>query len=112
MSRDVHSCTNWLRPRNSPPPPPAFGLALRGRYWSATIDDISLEPPVMNAPPGELAGSTGPGNRIEEEAVRTIEADSARGQAPEELRSLVGVAVEAVRQPLAHVPLAAISDHI
>ncbi len=21
MSRDVHSCTHWLRPRNSPPPP-------------------------------------------------------------------------------------------
>jgi hypothetical protein len=24
------------------PPPPAFGLALRGRYWSAKIDDISF----------------------------------------------------------------------
>ncbi len=24
------------------PPPPAFGLVLRGRYWSAKIDDISL----------------------------------------------------------------------
>jgi hypothetical protein len=57
-----------------------------------------------NAPPGELAGAAGPGNGIKEEAVRTVEADSARGQAPEELRPLVGVAVEAVRQPLAHVP--------
>ncbi len=37
VSRDVHSCTHWLRPRNPPPPP-----ALRGRYWSAKIDDISL----------------------------------------------------------------------
>ncbi len=27
----------WLRP-----PLPAFGLVLRGRYWSAKIDDISL----------------------------------------------------------------------
>jgi hypothetical protein len=27
MSRDVHSCTHWLRPRNSLPPP-AFGLVL------------------------------------------------------------------------------------
>jgi hypothetical protein len=27
------------------PPPPAFGLLLRGRYWSAKIDDISLSPP-------------------------------------------------------------------
>jgi hypothetical protein len=27
MSRDVHSCTYWLRPRDSPPPP-AFGLVL------------------------------------------------------------------------------------
>ncbi len=31
MSREVHSCTHWLRPRNSHPPP-AFGLVLRGRY--------------------------------------------------------------------------------
>jgi hypothetical protein len=44
MSRDVHRCTHWLRPRNSLPPP-AFGLVLRGRYWSAKIDDISLWPP-------------------------------------------------------------------
>jgi len=22
----VHSCTNWLRPRNPPPHPPLFGL--------------------------------------------------------------------------------------
>jgi hypothetical protein len=58
----------------------------------------------MNASPGELAGAAGPGNGIKEEAVGTVEADSARGQAPEELRSLVGVAVEAVRQPLTHVP--------
>jgi hypothetical protein len=28
MSRDVHSCTHWLRPRN--PPPPAFGLVYEG----------------------------------------------------------------------------------
>ncbi len=41
MSRDAHSCTHWLRPRKSLPPP-AFGLVLRGRYWSAKIDDISL----------------------------------------------------------------------
>jgi hypothetical protein len=41
MLRDVHSCTHWLRPRNSLPPP-ALGLVLRGRYWSAKIDDISL----------------------------------------------------------------------
>jgi hypothetical protein len=45
MSRDVHRYTHWLRPRNSPPPP-AFGLGLRGRYWSAKIiDGISLQPP-------------------------------------------------------------------
>ncbi len=29
MSRDVHSCVHWLRPRNSPPPP-AFGLIYEG----------------------------------------------------------------------------------
>jgi hypothetical protein len=40
----VHSCTHWLRPRNPPPPPPpAFGhIHIRGRYWSAKIDDKSL----------------------------------------------------------------------
>jgi hypothetical protein len=26
MSRDVHSCTHWLRPRNPRPHPHAFGL--------------------------------------------------------------------------------------
>jgi hypothetical protein len=26
----------------TPPPSPAFGLVLRGRYWSAKIDDISF----------------------------------------------------------------------
>ncbi len=32
MSRDVHSCTHWLRPRNPPPPPqsPAFRLEHEG----------------------------------------------------------------------------------
>ncbi len=43
MSRDVHSCPHWLRPRELPPPlSPAFGLIYEGRYWSAKIDDISL----------------------------------------------------------------------
>jgi hypothetical protein len=29
-----------------PPPPPALGLVcIRGRYWSAKIDDISVKPP-------------------------------------------------------------------
>ncbi len=37
MSCDVHSCSHWLRPRNSLPPP-----VLRGRYWLAKINDISL----------------------------------------------------------------------
>jgi hypothetical protein len=46
----VHSCTNWLRPRNPPPRPPAppriraIRACIRGRYWSAKIDDISLWP--------------------------------------------------------------------
>jgi hypothetical protein len=44
MSRDVHSCTPWLRPRNPFPPSPRIGTRIRGRYWSAKIDDISLEP--------------------------------------------------------------------
>jgi hypothetical protein len=39
----VHSCNHWLRPRNHPPPlyPPTLGH-MRGRYWSAKIDDIHL----------------------------------------------------------------------
>jgi hypothetical protein len=32
--------THWLRPRN--PPPPHIWAPIRGRYWSAKIDDISL----------------------------------------------------------------------
>ena len=40
----VHSCTHWLRPRNSPPPSPTIWAHLWGRYWSAKIDDISLWP--------------------------------------------------------------------
>ncbi len=41
MSRDVHSCIHWLRPRNSPPVP-AFGLAvaLRGRYWASLCNPL------------------------------------------------------------------------
>jgi hypothetical protein len=38
----VYSCTHWLGPRNSSPPPPRIWAHLRGRYWSAKIDDISL----------------------------------------------------------------------
>jgi hypothetical protein len=31
MSRDVHSCSHWLKPRNPPPPhPPALGLVYEG----------------------------------------------------------------------------------
>ncbi len=41
LTRDVHSTSHWLRPRN-PSPPPAFGLIYEGRYWSVKIDDISL----------------------------------------------------------------------
>jgi hypothetical protein len=46
----VHSCTHWLRPRNPPypPPPPGIWAHIRGRYWSAKIDDISLWPPAVH----------------------------------------------------------------
>jgi hypothetical protein len=40
----VHTCTHWLRPRNPPPPSPRIGTHIRGRYWSAKIDDISCDP--------------------------------------------------------------------
>jgi hypothetical protein len=37
----VYSCTHWLRPPKLPPSP-RIRAHLRGRYWSAKIDDISL----------------------------------------------------------------------
>jgi hypothetical protein len=37
----VHSCTHWLRLRNFPHPPRIWAH-IRGRCWSAKIDDISL----------------------------------------------------------------------
>jgi hypothetical protein len=43
MSRDVHSCIHWLRPRN-PSNPPAFGLVYEGAIGQAKTDDISLYP--------------------------------------------------------------------
>ncbi len=44
------SCTHWLRPRRliseTPQPPlPRIWAHIRGRYWSAMIDDIFLWPP-------------------------------------------------------------------
>ncbi len=38
----VHSCTHWLRNRNTPPP--CIWALIRRRYLSAKIDDISLWP--------------------------------------------------------------------
>jgi hypothetical protein len=35
----VHSCTHWLRTRN---PPPRIWAQIRGRHWSAKIDDVSF----------------------------------------------------------------------
>jgi hypothetical protein len=35
----VHGFTYWLRPRN---PPPRISAHIRGRCWSAKIDDISV----------------------------------------------------------------------
>jgi hypothetical protein len=36
----VHSCTHWLRPAT--PPLPRIWAHIRGRYWAAKMDDISL----------------------------------------------------------------------
>jgi hypothetical protein len=37
----VHSCIHWPRPRNLPPLPPSppIWAHIRGRYWSAKIDN-------------------------------------------------------------------------
>ncbi len=46
----VHSCIDWLRPRN-PLFPSHLGSEYEGgRYWSAKIDDISLRSPACNVP--------------------------------------------------------------
>jgi hypothetical protein len=37
----VYGCTHWLRLRNSPTSPRIWAH-IRGCYWSAKIDDISL----------------------------------------------------------------------
>jgi hypothetical protein len=43
FGRHVQSCTHWMmRPRN---PPPRIWARIRGRYWSAKIEDRSLRPP-------------------------------------------------------------------
>jgi hypothetical protein len=52
----VHSCTYWLRPRILPPSSRIL-TQIRGRYWSAKIDDIScdlLEKTICNAVNGLL----------------------------------------------------------
>jgi hypothetical protein len=47
-----HSSTNWPRSQKfrnpPPPPPPRIWAHIRGRYWSARTDDISLCPPPVN----------------------------------------------------------------
>jgi hypothetical protein len=41
----VHSFTHWLRP-----PTPRIWAHIRGRYWSAKIDDISLHRQLILVP--------------------------------------------------------------
>ncbi len=43
----VYSCTHWQRTPKLPPPPRIWAH-IRGRYWSAKIDDISLKPTALN----------------------------------------------------------------
>ncbi len=45
----MYSCTHWLRPRIPPSPRLWTHLRVRGRYWSAKIDDISLWPSNLTA---------------------------------------------------------------
>ncbi len=42
----VHSCISLAE--TPPPPPPRIWAHIRGRYWSAEIDDISLYPLVVS----------------------------------------------------------------
>ncbi len=43
----MSTCTNWLRLRNLPPPPhspyPPIFAHIRGRYWSAKIENINVK---------------------------------------------------------------------
>ncbi len=46
FGRYIMQCTDGLRPSN--PPSPRIWARIRGRYWSAKIDDISLWPSNSN----------------------------------------------------------------
>jgi hypothetical protein len=84
MSRDVHSCTHWQRLCNSAPPP-AFGLVLRGRYWSKKRDDIS-SPAIIDVgllgnlvePDGALNGGAGEGGEVQGGGVHQVETEPRR----------------------------------
>ncbi len=47
-----HSYTHWLRPATR------IWAHIRGRYWSAKIDDIPLRPPCTNTRGSSLVGFT------------------------------------------------------
>ncbi len=58
----VYSCTHWLRPCNSPPSSPRIWAHIRGRNWSAKVDDISLKPPGHGTESSHRAHSGVPSN--------------------------------------------------
>jgi hypothetical protein len=51
----VHSCTHLLGPRN--PHPPGNWAHIRGRYWSAKIEDISLWRPAILLSGSQCSGT-------------------------------------------------------
>ncbi len=48
MKLDLQRCTHWLRHQPPPPPAPRVRAHIRGRHWSANIDDIYLWPVLKN----------------------------------------------------------------
>ncbi len=44
FGHNVYSCTHWLRPHNPPPSFLRIWAHIRGRYWSAQIDDSLCGP--------------------------------------------------------------------
>ncbi len=48
LGAHVYSRTHWLGHCNFPPPLPHIWAHIRGRYWPAKIDNISLLPPIVS----------------------------------------------------------------
>jgi hypothetical protein len=60
----VYSCTHWLRPRNSPPPP-AFGLIYEGAIGQPRQTTSLCKPLGQNDKTREIGDGKGVGGQVE-----------------------------------------------